>query len=541
MFFLKSYASAGATASAAVTTTTSAITSARGFAFHTLVLATAFTLGLASQASAQSGGDSPRPQRGSIELGKGAAAKTDRKLVDEINEIYVKVVEAVTPGVVSITTEKIWSAQAQQFNNPLYEFFGIPQPRVPDERGPRRNIPLGGGSGFVAAADGYIFTNAHVLEGADVVKVGFSNRKTYVATVVGVDKKADVAVLKIDAPKGELVPLAFGDADGLRIGERVLAVGTPFALQNTVTAGIVSAKGRRDRVGMGDSYQDYIQTDAAVNPGNSGGPLVNMRGEVVGINAAIYTRTGGYMGVSFAIPINMAMKIAEDLIYDGKVTRGYLGVQIDDLDENLAGALGLTGLQGALVRDVVPNSPAARGGMVNGDIVLSIAGGEIYDASHLRNRVADLAPGKAYPFEIWRGGKKITLNVTVGARPGEGGGESGDTGAPDGEDTRGGYSSGKLGFRFEGMNDALRQRYSVPRDVSGAVLVEVFDGSAAANAGFAPGMVITHFKRRQDPGFIPVKDAKQLSDAAKAMRAGDQVAFMVHANGRTDLRALRAR
>lgn len=512
----------------------------RGSAFRSSVVAMALALGFASLAPAQESKEPPRPKRGSVELGKGAAARIDRKLVDELNEIYVKVVEAVTPGVVSITTEKVWTAQQQQFNNPLYEFFGIPQPRVPDERGPRRNIPLGGGSGFVASRDGYIFTNAHVLEGADVVKVGFSSRKTYVASVVGVDKKADVAVLKIDAPRDELVPLAFGDADAVRIGERVLAVGTPFALQNTVTAGIVSAKGRRDRVGMGDSYQDYIQTDAAVNPGNSGGPLVNLRGEVIGINAAIYTRTGGYMGVSFAIPINMAMKIAEDLIYDGKVTRGYLGVQIDDLDENLAGALGLTGLQGALVRDVVPNSPAARGGIESGDIVLSAAGTEVYDAAHLRNRVADLAPGKSYPFEVWRGGKKTTLNVTVGARPGEGG-DAADANAPDGADTRGGYSSGKLGFRFENLNEALRQRYNVPRDVGGAVLVEVFDGSAAANTGFTPGMVITHFKRRQDSGFIPVKDAKQLSDAAKAMRAGDQIAFMVHFGGRTDLRALRAR
>jgi serine protease Do len=513
-------------------------------AVRALVATVVIAASLVSVAFAQSESatkEPPRPKRGSVELGKGAQAQTDAKLVNELNGIYVKVVEAVAPGVVSITTEKKWSAQQQQFNNPLYEFFGMPQPGVPDERGPRRNIPLGGGSGFVASRDGYIFTNAHVLEGADVVKVGFANRKSYSATIVGMDKKADVAVLKIDAPKGELAPLAFGDAEGLRIGERVLAIGTPFALQNTVTAGIVSAKGRRDRVGMGDSYQDYIQTDAAVNPGNSGGPLVNLRGEVIGINSAIYTRTGGYMGVSFAIPINMAMKIAEDLIYDGKVTRGYLGVQIDDVDENLAGALGLTGLQGALIREVVPNSPAAKGGLVSGDIVLLAAGAEVMDAAHLRNRVADLAPGKAYPFEIWRGGKKSTLNIKVGWRPGEGGDESESAAASEGEDTRGGFSSGKLGLRFESVTEALRQRFTLPGDVKGAVIVEVVDGSAAANSGFVPGMVITQFKRRQDAGFIPVNEAKQLSDAAKAMAAGDQVAFMVHHQGRTDLRALRAR
>lgn len=511
--------------------------------FMALTFAAALSVGLfgASAAWGQDSQSPPRPKRGTVELGKGAGAQTDPKRVEELNNLFVKVVEAVVPGVVSVTTEKKWTPQPPQVNNPFYEFFGMPVPQAPEEKGPRRNIPLGGGSGFVVSREGHVFTNAHVLEGADIVKVGFANRKTYTARVVGVDKKTDVAVLKIDAPRGELTPLAFGDAEALRIGERVLAIGTPFALQNTVTAGIVSGKSRRDRAGAGDSYQDYIQTDAAVNPGNSGGPLVNLRGEVVGINSAIYTRTGGYMGVSFAIPINMAVKIAEDLIYDGKVTRGYLGVSIDDVDENLAGALGLPALQGALVREVVPNSPAAKGGLVAGDIVLTVAGTDVYDAAHLRNRVADLSPGKAYPFDIWREGKKTTLNLKVGARPGEGDEAADSAAAPEGEDTRGGFSSGKLGLRFEVPTAALRQRYSLPGDVNGAVIVEVLDGSAAADNGFGEGMVITQYKRRQDPAFIPVKDAKQLSEAIRSMREGDQVAFLVFFNGRTELRALRAR
>lgn len=494
---------------------------------------------LAACVSAQDAKKDARPKRGTVELGKGAAAKTDPRRVDEYNDLYIQVVEAVMPGVVSVTTEKRWTPQQQLPPNPFFEYFGIPQPQVPENQGPRRNIPLGGGSGFVVSKDGYVFTNAHVVEGADIVKVGFATRKTYVAKVVGVDKKTDVAVLKIDAPKSELSPLAFGNSDALRIGERVMAIGTPFALQNTVTAGIVSGKSRRDR-GPGDAYQDYIQTDAAVNPGNSGGPLVNLRGEVVGINSAIYTRTGGYMGVSFAIPINMARKIAEDLIYDGKVTRGWLGVVIDDVDENLAGALGLGGPQGALIREVMPNSPAARGGLAAGDIVLKVAGTEIHDASHLRNRVADLAPRKSYPFEVWRDGKKTTLNVTVGSRPGEDG-ETGDPEAHEGEDTRGGFSSSKLGLRFETASAALRQRHQLPADLSGAVVVEVANGSAAADNGFLEGMVITHYKRRQDASFVAVKDAKQLSDAVRTLREGDQIAFMVFHRGKTDLRALRAR
>jgi serine protease Do len=496
---------------------------------------------LAAGAFAQEGKDAPRPKRGTVELGKGQTAQTDPKKIAEMNDVFVKVVEAVVPGVVSVTTEKKWTPQQQMQQNPFFEFFGMPQPQAPEEQqGPGRNIPLGGGSGFVVSKEGYVFTNAHVVDGADIVKVGFANHKTYVAKVVGVDKKADVAVLRIDAPKDELSPVAFGNSETLRIGERVMAIGTPFALENTVTAGIVSGKGRRDR-GAGDSYQDYIQTDAAVNPGNSGGPLVNLRGEVVGINSAIYTRTGGYMGVSFAIPINMAVKVAEDLIYDGKVTRGWLGVVIDDVDENLAGALGLPEPQGALIREVMPNSPAAKGGIVAGDIVLAAGGNPVVDASDLRNHVADLAPGKASPFEVWRDGKKVTLSVKIGARPGEGGPADDDAAAPEGEDTRGGYSSSKLGLRFEAASAALRQKYQLPSDASGAVVVEVVDGSAAADNGFLEGMLLTQYKRRQDAAFTPIKDAKQLSEAVKAMRAGDQIAFMVSFKGRTDLRALRAR
>ncbi|HEX2613096.1 MAG TPA: Do family serine endopeptidase [Fibrobacteria bacterium] len=515
------------------------------FRFRVVPLILALSTVLAAGAFAEEAKDAkeaPRPKRGTVELGKGAAAQTDPKKVAEMNDVFVKVVEAVVPGVVSVTTEKKWTPQQQMPQNPFFEFFGMPQPQAPEDQGqggPGRNIPMGGGTGFVASKEGYVFTNAHVVDGADIVKVGFANHKTYIAKVVGVDKKADVAVLRIDAPKEDLSPLAFGNSETLRIGERVMAVGTPFALQNTVTAGIVSGKGRRDR-GAGDSYQDYIQTDAAVNPGNSGGPLVNLRGEVVGINSAIYTRTGGYMGVSFAIPINMAVKVAEDLIYDGKVTRGWLGVVIDDVDENLAGALGLSDPQGALIREVMPNSPAAKGGILAGDIVLKAGGVTILDASHLRNSVADLPPGKASPFEVWRDGKKVSLSVKVGFRPGEGD-SSADEAAPEGEDTRGGYSSSKLGLRFEAPSAASRQKYSLPADASGAVVVEVTNGSAAADNGFLEGMLLTHYKRRQDAGFTPIKDAKQLSEAVKAMREGDQIAFMVSFKGKTDLKALRAR
>jgi serine protease Do len=503
-----------------------------------LLLSLAFFL-----APAHSADDSKeaRPKRGTIELGKGARAQTDPAQVNQLNGLFSKVVESVSASVVSINTEKKWSAQPQMpFDNRLYEFFGIPQPQVPDDRAPKRNIPLGGGSGVIASKSGHILTNAHVVEGADVVKVRLTNQKTYTAKVLGVDKKADVAIIQIDAPAAELRPAAFGDSRDIQIGEWVMAIGTPFALQNTVTSGIISAKGRREQATGADSYQDFIQTDAAVNPGNSGGPLVNLRGEVVGINSSIYTRTGGFMGVSFAIPINMAVKVAEDLIYDGKVTRGFLGVSIDNVDENLAGALGLPGSGGCLIREVTPGSPAAKGGLKAGDIVLKADGVDVLDAAHLRNLVADLRPGQSYPFETWRDGKKITLSLKVGPRPGEEG-PSGEPTVAEGEDLRGGYTSGKLGLRFESVEAAVRKRLELPADLSGAAVTEVTDGSPAAENGLLEGMVITHFKRKQDPVFQPVQNAKQLSDAAKNLAPGDQIAFMIYNKGKTDLRALRVR
>src|SRR4051812_12346870 len=217
--------------------------------------------------------EDPRPKRGSLDLGKGKPAAVDAAKIEMLNGAFGKVVEAVSPCVVAVNTEKKWSERDNQAQHPFFEFFGIPnqpdQQQQPDNS-PKRNIPLGGGSGFIVNKQGYVFTNAHVVEGADIVKVSLINKKTYVARVVGVDKKADVAVLKINAPGEDLPVVVFGDTRKLAIGEWVMAIGNPFGLQNTVTSGIVSAKGRRDQMGGGDAYQDFIQTDAAVNPGNSG-------------------------------------------------------------------------------------------------------------------------------------------------------------------------------------------------------------------------------------------------------------------------------
>ena len=489
--------------------------------------------------------EDPRPKRGSLDLGKGKPAAVDAPKVELLNGAFGKVVEAVAPCVVSVNTEKKWSEQDKQMQHPFFEFFGGPPPQggqdPQQDNSPKKNTPLGGGSGFIVNKQGYVFTNAHVVDGADVVKVTLFNKKTYVAKVVGVDKKADVAVLKIKAPGDELPVVAFGDSKRVSIGEWVLAIGNPFGLQNTVTSGIVSAKGRRDQMQQGDAYQDFIQTDAAVNPGNSGGPLVNLKGEVVGINSSIYTRTGGYMGVSFAIPVNMAVKVAEDLIYEGKVTRGYLGIGIDNVSDNLADAMGLPNTSGCLVREVMKNGPAAKSGLREGDIILKVQGVEVQDASDLRNRVADLKPGDKYDFEVLRDGKRNTLGIKIGAKPEDGDNAADDaTSAPEPDEENGTLFSKKLGVRFGALDKEARVKYSIPNDQAGVVIQGVIDGSSAAENGMVEGMVLSSYKRQADAGFQKIEDPKKLLAAVKSLKAGEKIAFKVFFKGRTDFIALQA-
>ena len=489
-----------------------------------------------------SGSEDARPKRGSLDLGKGKPVPTDAAKVELLNGAFAKVVEAVSPCVVSVNTEKKWSEQDKQFNHPFFEFFGMPnQPGGPEDNSPKRNIPLGGGSGFIVNKQGYVFTNAHVVEGADIVKVSLINKKTYVAKVVGVDKKADVAVLKIKAPSEDLPVVVFGDSKKVGIGEWVLAIGNPFGLQNTVTSGIVSAKGRRDQMQQGDAYQDFIQTDAAVNPGNSGGPLVNLKGEVVGINSSIYTRTGGYMGVSFAIPINMAVKVAEDLIYEGRVTRGYLGIGIDNVSENLADALGLANTQGCLVREVMKNGPASKGGLKEGDIILKVQGMVVQDASDLRNMVADLKPGEKYDFEVLRDGKRTTLGLKIGSKPEESEVTGDDAvSAPEPDENDGSFLSKKLGIRFGTLDKEARVKYSIPNDQAGVVVTGVTDGSSAAENGLQEGVVLSNYKRQSDASFQKVDDPKKLLAVVKSLKPGEKIAFKVFFKGRTDFIALQA-
>lgn len=346
-----------------------------------------------------------------------AAAQVVKGLPD-----FTELVEQVAPSVVNIRTLEKAAARDTQANEADVEmqeffrrFFGVPMPIPNNPNAPRQQRrgqseeaqPKGVGSGFILSADGFVMTNAHVVDGADQVVVTLPDKREFKARIVGLDKRTDVAVVKIDATG--LPAVKIGDVSRLKVGEWVMAIGSPFGLDNSVTAGIVSAK-QRD---TGD-YLPFIQTDVAINPGNSGGPLINMRGEVVGINSQIYSRSGGFMGISFAIPIDEAVRVSEQLRATGKVQRGRLGVQIDQVSKEVAESLGLSKTQGALVRGVEQGSPAEKAGLEPGDIILKFEGKTIEKSSDLPRMVGNTKPGTRSAIQVWRRGSVKDMHITVG-------------------------------------------------------------------------------------------------------------------------------
>lgn len=374
-------------------------------------------------------------------------------------------------------------------NDPFYEFFR--RFRVPQQRGesPVRSQ----GSGFVLRDDGIVLTNAHVVDGADEVMVKFIDKREFKAKVLGVDKASDVAVLKIDAKN--LPTLKIGSAANTRVGEWVLAIGSPFGFENSATAGIVSAKSRSL---PDDNYVPFIQTDVAVNPGNSGGPLFNMAGEVIGINSQIYSRTGGYQGLSFAIPIEVVMKVEEQIVKHGKVERGRLGITIQELNQSLADSFGMSKPTGALVSSVENGSPAAKAGLEPGDVILSLNGNEVSSSKELPLLVADIRPGDAAKLQVWRKGKTREIEVKVGAQKAE------KVASADDKDA----SHGRLGLALRPLTPEERRQL----DGKGGLLVENVSG-AAARAGIRPGDILLSVNGE------PVSSVEQLrSLVAKATK-----------------------
>ncbi len=335
---------------------------------------------------------------------------------------FADLVERASPAVVNIrTTEKVAVQQTQGGIPGMPEdqaeffrrFFGVPIPGLPNapkqvqpNPGKPQEADRGVGSGFIIESNGLILTNAHVVEGATTIYVTLTDKREFKAKLLGLDKRTDVAVVKIEAR--DLPKLSLGDSSRVRVGEWVLAIGSPFGLENTVTAGIVSAKSRD----TGD-YLPFIQTDVAVNPGNSGGPLLNTAGQVIGINSQIFSRSGGYMGISFAIPIDEAMRVADQLRTNGKMTRGRIGVALGEMTKEVAESLGLGKPRGAYVRNVEPGGPAAAGGIEAGDVILSFNGRDISKSTDLPRIVGETKPGTAVPLQVWRKGGTRDLTVTV--------------------------------------------------------------------------------------------------------------------------------
>lgn len=377
------------------------------------------------------------------------------------------------PLVVSILSERVVKATdyargGSPFPDEFFRrFFGAPPQGQQKEQRER-----GLGSGVIISSDGYIVTNNHVVDGADQITVGIQNEKQYKAKVVGIDPPTDLAVLKIDAENLQFA--RWGDSEQIKIGQWVIAIGNPFQLMQTVTAGIISAKGRTHVLG-GAGYEDFIQTDAAINPGNSGGALITLDGELIGINSAIYSESGGYMGIGFAIPSKMGKNISAALISEGKVSRGYLGLGGSDIDENLAKAFKLKGTKGVLVNQIEKGSPAEEAGIREGDVIIDLNGTEVQDYNELRNRVATLSPKTRIPVTIIRDGKQMTMDVTLVERPAEETAKTGREEAPEEATT-------KLGFQVTDLTPELAQQLGYDGQ-KGIVVTNVENNSAARDAG----------------------------------------------------------
>ncbi|WP_407928079.1 DegQ family serine endoprotease [Herminiimonas arsenitoxidans] len=444
---------------------------------------------------------------------------------------FADLVEKTGPAVVNIrTTEKAKVSQQgnaatddEEMQEFFRRFFGAPVPPRQQQPAPRgrgkaapdaeEEVPRGVGSGFIISPDGYVMTNAHVVDGADEVYVTLTDKREFKAKIIGADKRTDVAVVKIEG--NNLPRLAMGDSNKIRVGEWVIAIGSPFGLENSVTAGIVSAKARD----TGD-YLPLIQTDVAVNPGNSGGPLINMRGEVVGINSQIYSRSGGYMGISFAVPIDEAMRVSDQLRASGKVTRGRIGVQIGEVTKDVAESLGLARAQGALVQRVEPGGPAEKAGVEAGDVILKFNGVGIERTSDLPRLVGGTKPGTRSTVTVWRKGATRDLSMMVTELEPE------KVAKKDEKKPKAEQAPNALGLVVSDLTPAQVKDLKI----DGGILVESTDG-ASARAGLRAGDIILRLNNtdikdaRQFNGLVAKLDTKKI--VLLLVRRGDSSQFVI--------------
>ncbi|MBD3897482.1 DegQ family serine endoprotease [Halomonas sp. ML-15] len=439
---------------------------------------------------------------------------------------FTELVEEAAPAVVNIASTREVPSRSQQFGGPggqdipeiFRHFFGDQFPSPPGQGRGRGQERQSLGSGFIISEDGYILTNAHVVDGADEILVRLNDRRELEAELIGADSQTDVALLKVDVEG--LPTLTIGNSDHLRVGEWVAAIGSPFGFDHSVTAGIVSAI---NRTLPRDAYVPFIQTDVAINPGNSGGPLFNLDGEVVGINSQIFTRSGGFMGVSFAIPISVAMDIADQLRDDGRVSRGWLGVVIQPVSRDLAESFGMDSPSGALIADLDPEGPAAQSGLRAGDVILEVDGEEVESSTTLPRLIGRVSPGNDVELILMRDGEQRTQGVTVGRWPDANGEER--AAEEDVSDRQ-----ARLGLSVIELDAADRERL----DIEGGVQVrEVDPQGAAAAAGIRPGDVIVSLDQQT------IDSPQQLLEVVEGIDSDRAVPMRLYRDGRSLFVALR--
>jgi len=426
-----------------------------------------------------------RPAAGAVPVDFSALAE---KLGPTVVNVYTtQTVE------VSSSPHQFFFPDQMEIPEPFRRFFGIPD--TPGQEAPKREMKRTSlGSGVIVTADGYILTNNHVVEDADEINITLSSFEEYEATIIGRDPKSDLALIKIEA-KHELPAVTFGDSTSLRVGEWVLAIGNPFGLQQTVTAGIISAKGRSIN---NESYGNFIQTDASINPGNSGGPLFNLKGEMVGVNTAIFSRTGGNIGIGFAIPVNMAKNVFAQLKEHGKVIRGWLGVMIQQVTPDLAENFGLERPIGALVGQVIADSPAEKSGLKAGDVIIEYNGREVSQMSMLPAMVADTKVGEKAKLVLIRDGKKQTITVEIGKLE--------DEEAVLADSATG--TSKKLGLTVQELTSKLADSLGID-ETEGVIVTDIQSGSAAADGGIERGDIILEINREKIESIADYKQALQ--------------------------------
>ena len=448
-----------------------------------------------------------------VQLGSQETVSEGVEILSDMSAAFARVASNVQPSVVTVKSTRVVELQPPDI---FRYFFDMP------EQEERRRQGLG--SGVVVSEEGYIVTNNHVIADADELTVTFGEEQEYGAEIVGRDPESDIAVIKIDAEN--LKPIPIGDSDELQVGEWVLAVGNPFSelLDQTVTAGIVSAKGRSGLTRGQIPYENFIQTDAAINPGNSGGALVNLKGELVGVNTMIFSRSGGSHGIGFAIPVNLVERVMTQLIEEGKVTRGWLGVMISNIDEEMAQAFGLDDTNGALISQVVNGSPAAKAGLQEGDIIRQINGKEIKSSDQLMNLIAQFEPGTKVDVVVWREEDTKTITVKLGERPEGGRVQQEDEEAEDIFNT--------LGLEVSNLTNETARRFDYQVD-QGVIVTGVQPGSVAARENIRPGDLILSVNRKQ------VENVGDFNDIIKKVEPNDVILFRMRRGDTSFFAALR--